>query len=211
VPGKDLNQLSRDDTIGSQLRLLGNPSISVTGGLFSNQLSQYIGLGTPLELHPIALPDPSDGSSLLLTSDGAHCLSQEVLKSISVSAGSHLDIAKRILYVSLWTGGKDNASVILFPSAALASPLRPEAADVLEIWDPVSKAEFFIDPRVPLEAPAAAQPAQRPITTDKPQRQASRQRQTHIGKRKQRRRQAIHGKHDAQIEIIEGVQEHPAG
>jgi PPM family protein phosphatase len=210
VAGKDVQQLSRDDTIGNQLRLLGDPSISPTGGIFSNHLSQYLGIGAPLDIRPIDLPKPSQGTSLILSSDGAHSLPQEMFKNIAISAPSLLETARRVLYVSKWNGGKDNASIICFSSQALVPMPRLPAINVLEIWDPFGKAEFFIDPQVPAEIPKQSEPAQRPMTTDKAEPRSGAPKDLHFSKKKQRRRYGKHDKPSAQIEIVETNQEQPA-
>jgi PPM family protein phosphatase len=203
-------QLSSDDTIGNELRLLAGSGAQVSGGLFAHHLSQYLGLGGDLVLKPILQFRLDEGDTIILTSDGVHSLDSRVLDGILVSAPSPLETVKRLVYVSKWRGGKDNASVICFP-AKFPERSRAEPG-LLQIWDAFSTLEMFIDrsslPLAPktdrAPKPEGEQKAKRaPETSESAE--DSTEAESELGKRRQRRG---HGKADKnpEVEIIENIQ-----
>jgi serine/threonine protein phosphatase PrpC len=138
---QNLVQLTSDDNLGNQLRLLGGGSNS-SGGFFSHQLSQYLGVGGELVLKPISNVRSETSKSFLLTTDGVHSLEASVFQNLVVSAPSTFEVAKRLVYVAKWCGGRDNASVICVP-ANFPNPITQDRG-LLEIWDPFGKIEIFV-------------------------------------------------------------------
>jgi PPM family protein phosphatase len=150
---KVISQLTTDDTVGNQLRLLTGNNVNMTGGLFNHHLSQYLGMGGELNLglaQQFKLPSLEN---IILTSDGAHSIEKKVFNAIITSAPSPLETARRLVYVSKWSGGKDNASVICIPAKL---PIKSDfELGLLKIWDCFGGLELFID-RSSLQLPSKA-------------------------------------------------------
>jgi PPM family protein phosphatase len=203
LEGSKIQQLSRDETIANQLRLMGNPSISPTGGVFANQLSQYIGIGDELVLNSIEISGATDETSLILTSDGAHCLHEDTFRSILTLAPSGSEKVKRLLQVAKWTGGKDNASAVCFLGKTLAPISRGPQPNVLEIWDGFEKLDCLIEPHFGRpESPRPQRIEQRPPTSVEPPHASYPAERVSKGRKKQRRGYVKPEKPAAQIEII---------
>lgn len=57
-----------------------------------------------------------------MTSDGAHALGGRVFEDIVVSSPSPLETARRLIYVSKWAAGRDNATAICFQKTKTPRP-----------------------------------------------------------------------------------------
>lgn len=149
---KLLEQISIDDTIAGELnkvRGLGNSRSRWDP--FADQLAQFIGIGEGIEprLYPV-----NTQLTYLLTSDGVHKVSADALAQIASFAGNPQQMVSRLLQMSRWCGGVDNATAICF------SPLRSDWATPpawssegwLEIWDASGKLEL------PIQRPSAQSP-----------------------------------------------------
>lgn len=109
MPDRTLKQLSRDDTINALLQKQdGNPESPK-----DSRLLQFVGIGD--EMEPQIAVVSSDCRSVLLTSDGAHDLPHSVLQRVVSAASGGSDLVRKLLAISEMTGGRDNASAILFP------------------------------------------------------------------------------------------------
>lgn len=149
---KQLKQISIDDTIAGELnQLKGLQGSRADWDTFSDQLAQFVGIGEGME--PRVYPVATD-LTYLLTSDGTHYISPDTLKQIvSVGATPQL-VVSRLLQVSRWCGGSDNATAICIP------PLHKEwfvppawsSGDWLEIWDSIGKLELPIHSSLALSA-----------------------------------------------------------
>jgi PPM family protein phosphatase len=103
----NIEQLSVDDTIAGQLNQPEGASN------FNNKLIQYVGIGSDIEPHIIDIPEASLIQKLLLTSDGVHYLPPATLHSLIVPKISSFDLSKRLINVSNWCSGHDNATTIV--------------------------------------------------------------------------------------------------
>ena len=113
---------------------------------FSDHLAQYIGIGEELEPHSFEIDISTLESHYLLTSDGAHGPVSSALTGLAIHAPSSAELVRRILHLSKWTGGYDNASAVAFgpiPKIAL-SVERPLNRDLIELWDPYSKLDLVV-------------------------------------------------------------------
>jgi hypothetical protein len=83
----------------------------------------------------------------LLTSDGVHNMARSTFDQIVPSAAGTREIVSRLLSVSSWCGGRDNATVICTAGASSSNiPLRfAKAEGWLELWDSESKLELPIE------------------------------------------------------------------
>ncbi len=130
--GKVLTQVSVDDTIAGQLGKI------VGAELDQSKLLQFIGMGDGLEAHfdKLDVNDPID--SVVLTSDGVHYLAPApgLLGSIIGNAPDPGLCVKRLVDLSNWCGGHDNATVAMV-SLKATSREGGGARDYrcLEVWD----------------------------------------------------------------------------
>lgn len=129
--GKNLAQVSVDDTIAGQL---GKSSDGVVSE--QSQLLQFIGMGDDLEPHCAELTsEPIDAA--VLTTDGVHYLGGAPgwLDMIVYNAPDPGFCVKRLVDLAKWCGGPDNATVAMIAlSAERESEDRP-GYPCLEVWD----------------------------------------------------------------------------
>jgi serine/threonine protein phosphatase PrpC len=135
-----LIQLSRDDTLGNALSDIAAPSAVGRPG----ELLQFVGLGKGIVPHRINLNGlPSPFKCLLLTSDGAHALHEQVFDELVRNSPGIAEMAKRLTAISEWTGGKDNATVAIWHAPHNSRELpRLEGRGSLEIWGIQGKYEL---------------------------------------------------------------------
>ena len=126
--GLGLHQVSTDDTIAGQL---GKPP---EAGLDRSNLLQFIGTGPELEPHVEALP-PTDAHSILLTSDGVHFIDPAWLGQIVGHAPDAGICVRRLVELSKWCGGPDNASVGMIELDASLEWPNGSGWLGLEVWD----------------------------------------------------------------------------
>lgn len=143
-----LTQLTTDDTLAAHLSALrGGDHSDIPKG---DQLVQYIGMGPGLEPHiiPIDADEPPD--HLLITSDGAHYFDQDVMQRVLGAAEDAEEAVGRLMTLSEWLGGRDNAAAIMAPVGGLTAfaPDNPPDHDLIEIWGPFGKVEFLDDARL---------------------------------------------------------------
>ena len=140
LEGNQLIQFSNDDTLGNVLSDIAVPS--AVGRL--GELLQFVGLGKGIIPHRInfnSLASPL--KCLLLTSDGAHGLHEQVFEELIKNAPGIVEIAKRLTAIAEWTGGKDNATVAIWHAPHKQSELPPlDGRGSLEIWGIQGKYEL---------------------------------------------------------------------
>ncbi|MCP9832152.1 hypothetical protein KBY80_12290 [Synechococcus sp. JJ3a-Johnson] len=135
-----LIQFSKDDTLGNALSDIAVPS--AVGKL--GELLQFVGLGKGIVPHRINLNGlPSPFKCLFLTSDGAHGLHGPVFDELVRNSPGIVEMAKRLIAISEWTGGKDNATVAIWHAPHNSRELpRLEGRGSLEIWGIQGKYEL---------------------------------------------------------------------
>ncbi len=125
-----LKQLSVDETIAGQLG-----QVSATNSE-KNLLLQFV--GTKADLEPqIEQLELNGVEAILLTTDGAHYLSKigNLVEVIFRNGNDPGVIAKRIVELSKWCGGSDNASLaIMMPPTLPVLKEWPESRQ-FEVWD----------------------------------------------------------------------------
>jgi serine/threonine protein phosphatase PrpC len=141
--GGKVEQLSKDDTLRGQLPPVKDQSYPDMPE--HRQLLQYVGMGEGIEPHIISLAPRSNFKYVVLSSDGAHNIPKETFESIIANAKTAKQAAERIIYVSEWCGGADNASIIIVSPESSLVPSRNEATNLnlLEIWDSFEKVEMW--------------------------------------------------------------------
>ena len=121
-----LRQLSRDDTVGAALKREHERRPD------SNRLIQFIGMEGDLE--PQVIPVVSDDcTGYLLTSDGAHGVTPDILSTIAQHAKNSAELVRKILSVADALGGLDNATAVHISSTTnnlnMASHISGEDRD----------------------------------------------------------------------------------
>lgn len=137
--GKNLTQISTDDTIAGQLN-------SNEENLEHQRLLQFIGMGFELEPHIAELKD-SNIQKLLLTTDGVHYLARtsSFFSQILTNAPDIGACVKRLIDVAKWCGGPDNATIAIidFASFTEQSFELNSYSTCLELWDSFGEVQFF--------------------------------------------------------------------
>jgi PPM family protein phosphatase len=137
-----VEQLTVDDTLEQTLSNLNLPSPPRE----LMQLLQFVGMGKDLDFSPTPVNLDVESSYFILTSDGAHSyISPENFKDILLNSISYRDIADRLVTLSEWLGGRDNATVgVITPNTySLLNQQELNESGSLEIWGMSGKVEFF--------------------------------------------------------------------
>jgi hypothetical protein len=101
-------------------------------------------MGDDLEAHIFRLK-LADAKAYLLTSDGAHDLPHGLLQRVVHTARQNFEVVRRLVQLSEFVGGLDNATVAAIPSSIASESERPsEGLDLtllapwghLSIWIP---------------------------------------------------------------------------
>lgn len=166
----NLVKLTVDDTIAGRLAELGgNAAGERAGGPFAHHLAQFIGQRSPVSPQIVELDAlPGDAgkiaatrSGLLMTTDGVHGIGDELLQAIARNAGSARELMQRLVSVSEWIGGTDNATALyvsLNDSPASAAPSRQPLG--LSVQD--AYGELLVVNNLPEKEAASPQPVSRP-------------------------------------------------
>ena len=128
--GKDLTQVSVDDTIAGQL------GKSPEAAFEQSKLLQFIGMGDGLEPH-IAEFDGEPVDAVVLTTDGVHYLAHTPgwLGQIVGNAPDPGMCVKRLVDLAKWCGGTDNATVAMITLPVDWEPEDRPPYPCFEVWD----------------------------------------------------------------------------
>jgi serine/threonine protein phosphatase PrpC len=138
-------QISIDDTVSDELKkATGHRESASYNDPFAGQLTQFVGIGDVMQAKVYALQKLD---AYLLTSDGAHNMARSTFDQIVSSAAGTKEIVSRLLSVSNWCGGRDNATVICTAGASYSKipPRFANAEGWLELWDSERKLELPIE------------------------------------------------------------------
>jgi PPM family protein phosphatase len=140
VDGK-VKQLTMDDTLARQLDDLKMPALSHE----LMQLLQFVGMGDDITVSTTKVKMDEKIRCLLITSDGAHRIPEHLFSMVLNYADSHHDMVDRLITLSEWLGGKDNATVGVLPSTSksLLGECEANSSGSLEIWSLSGKVELF--------------------------------------------------------------------
>lgn len=123
-----LSQLTVDDTFAGQLECLGRSSKPPRHP--DSRLIQFVGLGPDLEPHVRSVPP--DGRALLMATDGIYGVPSPVLEWVIEAADGLQSLTQRLILLSEWSGGHDNATAVAF---SLGDETQ-EPPRQLEFWMP---------------------------------------------------------------------------
>lgn len=154
--GRDLTQISVDDTIAGQLGKNAEATFE------QSKLLQFIGMGDEMEPH-IADLDVEPVDALVLTTDGVHYLAPRSgwLGQIVGNAPDPGLCVKRIVDLAKWCGGPDNATVAIISLPADMESGNQPPYQCLEVWDAFGELQIITNDASSIarhqEAPTAAQ------------------------------------------------------
>jgi len=105
-------QITRDDTLAAILMEMGKAPAVLDDIGVSKQLAQYVGQSVPLSPQIISL-DLQSENCLLLGTDGLNLVPTSLVSKIVKLSPTRVVAVDRILKLSRWLGGLDNASIVL--------------------------------------------------------------------------------------------------
>lgn len=164
--GGKLTQLSIDDTIAGQL------GRGHEAGFEQSKLIQFIGIGSPLEASVFEI-DKSVGGSVFITTDGVHYLDSTPWfgQLIKHAADPGLCV-RRLVELSKWCGGQDNASVAMMTLGGKLDEGMPLVNGCFEVWDSFGELQVIVEPPqrhttpLPATSPITAPVVQRPMVEE---------------------------------------------
>lgn len=160
----ELVQMSTDDTIAGQLKQDNDRP------LLNNNLLQYLGMGEELEPHFLDFPELKDISKIILTSDGVHFIEHKILQAILLQNEEPAELSQRLINLSKWCGGNDNASVLLFNDIELKDFSKEKVqTGSVQIWDAFGDLQLIgVEKAAPQKAIQQAElPFKQPVSKDK--------------------------------------------
>ncbi len=153
----ELVQLTIDDTFAARIAEFADESpTKIGGGPFGNHLAQYVGQGAPLSpqvFDPISQVMSATVESrevrrigLLIVSDGVHRMGKQTLQEIGRGATSARELVQRIISVSDWLGGTDNATALYvsIPERQQGTLLREAEPIGLQLHDAHSELRIAV-------------------------------------------------------------------
>ncbi len=155
--GSRLKQLSTDDTIAGQL------GRGVDASFEQSKLIQFIGIGEPLEARVIEV-DVSFGETVFITTDGVHFLeSTPWFGQLIKHAPDPGVCVRRLVELSKWCGGPDNASAAMISLGVTIDEGLPQIDGCLEVWDPFGELQVIVEtPQRPMFTPPNARKSASP-------------------------------------------------
>ncbi|TWC38623.1 serine/threonine protein phosphatase PrpC [Pseudomonas sp. SJZ079] len=148
LAGKDLVQVSVDDTIAGQLGKSADASAD------QSKLLQFIGMGgDDLEPHI----DDFNGEqvdAVVLTTDGVHYLAPSPgwLGRIVVNSPDAGSCAKRLIELAKWCGGHDNATVAMISFTSDSELESFPGYPRLDVWDAFGELQMLFDVKIDVSA-----------------------------------------------------------
>lgn len=123
------------------------------------ELMQFIGIGSALLPRVGRLPPDAD--EVFITSDGAHYFPHELLSELVLKAGDPRRAAERIIALSRWLGGPDNASIAAFRVGDFSGNRVPSGG-AIRVWGASAQARTVIYPVVVRQSRSPTPPAAPP-------------------------------------------------
>jgi PPM family protein phosphatase len=153
--GGKLTQLSIDDTIAGQL------GRGHEVGFEQSKLIQFIGIGSPLEAS-VSKIDKSMGGTVFITTDGVHYLDSTPWFAQLIKHASDPGLCvRRLVELSKWCGGLDNASVAMISLVGKLDEGMPLVNGCFEVWDSFGELQVIVEPPQRLANPQTMTP---PVT-----------------------------------------------
>lgn len=129
----------RKAAIDPIVRLTIDDNLEEAVGGTGTELLQFSGMGRGLQPH--IKPIPSDIDRLMITSDGVHFISKDVLNEILFNTEDISEISKQLLTYARWRGSPDNASIAIVDVKEVLQGLKYEASGI-ELANPSGMLEI---------------------------------------------------------------------
>lgn len=146
VSGKTrIEQISADDTIAGELQRIKGINVQPEDvDPVARQLAQYVGMGPGIQPRAYDLRRSQPGTMILCT-DGVHAIPSRTFEQVILHAQTPYKLGTRLIQISEWLGGFDNASLIGIWSAVKAFPREDEITgdDAVEVWSPFGKLQIL--------------------------------------------------------------------
>lgn len=207
----EFTQLTVDDTIAGHLAELAVESTNEAKSPFANHLAQFVGQYGVLEPQVISSEKllgeggkqtrPLGPEGLLITTDGVHRLGKQTLSELGYGATSARELIQRLLTVSEWAGGVDNATAmwVSFQVPPSSDSRDRVSSPVLQLHDahgdlylPDAVVVALRQPFIPMRPPSMFGPTPR-LEADRRFKSAQRKR-PQKGKKKRKGAQSRKGK-----------------
>jgi serine/threonine protein phosphatase PrpC len=104
------------------------------------ELVQFIGIGPSILPRVDTLSFETDG--VFLTSDGAHFIDPSLLMQVIGNAGDPIRAAERLVALSRWLGGPDNASVSAFRLSDITNHLLEATPSPAILWSGMAELQI---------------------------------------------------------------------
>jgi serine/threonine protein phosphatase PrpC len=140
-----VEQISTDDTIAGELQRFKGIDVQPEDvDPAARQLAQYVGMGPGIQPRTYDLMRSQLGPIILCT-DGVHAIPSRTFEQVTLHAPTPYKLGTRLIQISEWLGGFDNASLIIVPSAMKAIPREDESNrdDTVEVWSPFGKVQIL--------------------------------------------------------------------
>lgn len=121
-------QISVDDTMRSALEAAGHEDLE--SGPEHDKLIQFVGMGPELRPHILQIDGRDRLRHVLVCTDGAYRLPAETFARLTARAQTPKQLVERLIHVSDWLGGVDDASVIAVSWRSLDAKERGSHAPV---------------------------------------------------------------------------------
>ena len=121
VSCSSIDQLTVDDTMQSD-KINNYIEKWDNYKLKDNRILQHMGLDGKISPKVFKVKNTSKDQSLLVTTDGAHYIGHDMIQAIVCNCNEIKDIPLRLVSVSEWLSGHDNATVLLCPSSVDSLP-----------------------------------------------------------------------------------------
>lgn len=124
------NLLTTDDTLAAATAR-ANPTLSLElNEEYADRLSQAIGGNAPVTANVVALRPSLTGAMCLLCTDGIWKPTESAFNALVGACREGQELMRRLLLVSDWMGGHDNASAVLVPPLGVVRDFFIDSANV---------------------------------------------------------------------------------
>lgn len=122
-------------------RVTIDDNLSEAFGGHGNELVQFIGVGDGLSPHINELP--IEAKSFMTTSDGVHFVDEDTFSKVFINAPDLQQASQRLMDLSQWFGGPDNATIAAFNLQKFNQEPQPQEGGHVELWNPFGPLQLF--------------------------------------------------------------------
>lgn len=139
-------QISIDDSIQAQLEKMDVfSSRSDIGEDFSNSLAQYVGMNEQIDPHVVRLEGVSVNDKFVIASDGLYTVGEKIIDKIIDSSPTLAKASFRLLELSNWVGGEDNATISIVDAHINDNESMFIGRAGVELWKATSQKSIIFD------------------------------------------------------------------